>query len=108
MFEDCNLQPCDECTLPTSCGDQSFVCSWHLLGRPLRSKHNNVPFTGQMMSNSEEELKQEGQSKGKMTGEVDGLTKKKGTLSKKNVTEMMNISEKNHLIVTDFFIITIF
>lgn len=27
---------------------------------PLRKTHNNVPFTGQMMSNCDEELGQEG------------------------------------------------
>lgn len=41
-------------------GDQRCGCSWHLLMRPLRKTHNNVPFTGQMMSNCDEELGQEG------------------------------------------------
>lgn len=56
----CNLRPCVQCELPALCRDQRCGCSWHLLTRPLRNRHNNVPFTGQMMSNCEEEFGQEG------------------------------------------------
>lgn len=66
VFAGCNLQPSVECELPTLCRDRCCCgCSWHLLRRPPRNEHNNVPFTGQMMSNCEEELRQEGQEKGK-------------------------------------------
>lgn len=74
----CNLQPRVECELPTLCRDQCCGCSWHLLRRPLRNRHNNVPFTGQMMSNCEEEFGQEGQEKGeKRQGRLMDLRGKK-------------------------------
>lgn len=85
----CNLQPRVECELPTLCRDQCCGCSWHLLRRPLRNRHNNVPFTGQMMSNCEEEFGQEGQEKGeKRQGRLMDLREKKN--KQKNNTQALN------------------
>lgn len=60
MFAGCNLQPRVVRELPTFALEFGVVSARGICWDGRRGELNNVPFTGQMMSNCEEELGQEG------------------------------------------------